>query len=289
MIFFFGTRASKIKERTLQQTTCPYCSSQNSFIVTTFSRYFHFFWIPIIPLFKTSVAECSHCKKSYGEKDFTPEMRKSLVKENENNPAKRPLWQGCGCLLLLVVGLVLFSLSLYGVYLRSSETPDQATKKDPRRELLETDLKLLTVLPNKQQDAIGFALKECIDYDLVSGIETDKIEYFASVNGNKVLVLLRIRDMKHIKPSNRKVIIAIVEDCLSQMENLKPINKFYIGVEGKWNTLLVKTPTAADLEGRFADIYKLVSFYDESRSTPDSQIDSLKISVERDSSLPEVP
>ena len=45
------------------------------------------------------------------------------------------------------------------------------------------------------------------------------------------------------------------------MEAAKNIDQFYIWVEGKWNTVLVKTPTDSALGGRFADKYKLLLFY----------------------------
>ena len=55
MIFFFGTRANRIGERRLNNTTCPNCQTQDSFVSATFGSYVHFFWIPIFPINKTTV------------------------------------------------------------------------------------------------------------------------------------------------------------------------------------------------------------------------------------------
>ncbi|WP_430909455.1 zinc-ribbon domain-containing protein [Maribacter sp. 2-571] len=275
MIFFYGTRASKIKEYALRNTSCSYCNTRDSFHVTTYSRYFHFFWIPIIPLYKTSIAECSHCKKTYAEKEFSADMQKSFSRQKLEKPSKRPLWQGCGCLVLVVLGIFFLSMSFYGVYLRSNGEDTMPRDQDPRKQLLDTDIKQLTLTPDKQKDSIGSYLKACVAYDIVSGIDTDKIAYFTKTDRNKLLVLLRIRDMKRIAAADRKVVITIIEDCLSAMENMEGITEYYLGVEGKWNTLLVKTPFDADLSGRFADKYKLLPFYGADTINLTNQKDSI--------------
>ena len=268
MIFFFGTRASKIKERQLKGTTCPYCQSQDSFIVSSFSKYFHFFWIPIIPLFKTHIAECSHCKKSYGIGQFTKEMQRSLENENRLNPAKRPLWQGLGCLVLIVFFGVMMTISFYGVYMRSKNPEKYKVEIDPRLELLNADMDKLSKLVTTETDSLTFALKQCVTHDIVGGLNTENIEYFTKRNDSSILVLLRIEEIKKIKPEFRKDIIAVVNDCLFQMDSITRTNDIYIGVEGRWNTVLVQTPTDADLGGRFADKNKLLPFYGTKALSP---------------------
>lgn len=232
MIFFFGIRASKIKERKLKGTTCPYCQSQDSFTVSSFSKYFHFFWIPIIPLFKTHIAECSHCKKSYGIGQFTQEMQRSLENENRLNPAKRPLWQGCGCLVLIVFFGVMMTISFHGVYMRSKNPEQYKVAIDPRLELLNADMDRVTKLVITETDSLTFALKQCVTYDIVGGLNTENIEYFTKRNDSSILVLLRIEEIKKIKPKFRKDILDVVNDCLYQLEGFTETNQVYIGVEG---------------------------------------------------------
>jgi len=260
MIFFFGTRASKIKERKLRRTTCPYCQSQDSFTVSTYGNYFHFFWIPMFPLWKKHIAECSHCKKSYAFAEFTPEMLKSLEVENNTNPAKRPLWQSSGCLILVLFFIIVFSLSILGVYSRSGDTNNTADI-DPRKEWLDADLKKVAKLTKNDKDSISTSLKSCVDYEIVSGVDTENIEYYSKQNANKLLILLRIKDIKKIEPKFRKDILEILEDCIYQIDSQKQFDSLYIGIKGKWNTVLVRTPTQEDIRGRFADKYKLLPFY----------------------------
>ncbi|MFS4494180.1 zinc-ribbon domain-containing protein [Maribacter sp. 2308TA10-17] len=270
MIFFFGSRASKIKERKLKRTTCPHCETKDSFTVSTFSKYFHFFFIPIIPLFKTHVAECSHCRKSYSKHEFTKDMNAALDRENETNPAKRPIWQGCGCMLITGFFLIVFSISIYGVYFGDDLRNESALEKDARKDYLDADFKKTTAIMTGEKASLTLALKECVDYDIESGLNTDKIQYFTRINEQKLLVLLRIRNIKEVEPSDRKIVINVVEDCLAAMPALDSISEYYIGVEGKWNTVLVKTPTDSDLGGRFADKYKLLPFYGEKEIARDS-------------------
>ena len=199
MIFFFGSRSTKINERQLKRTTCPYCSTKDSFTVSTYGKYFHFFWIPIIPLYKTNVAECSHCLKSYAAVEFTPEMQRSLKEENKINPAKRPIWHGCGCIILVLLFTIVISFSLYGVYLRSNGEGITDTDNDPRKELLKADMEKRTNLLQREKDSLSFALKKCVDNDIVSGLDTSEIEYFTKKLDDKFLVLLRIKNIGDIK------------------------------------------------------------------------------------------
>ena len=163
MIFFFGTRSSKIKDRKISKTTCSYCETKDSFIVSTFSKYFHFFWIPIIPFSKINIAECTHCKKTYAQRQFTSEMNAALQKENEINPAKRPIWQGIGCILLVGFFVLTFGLSLLGVYYGANKKSKDLANKDPRTELLGTDVKKLSSILKRDKDSISISLKHCID------------------------------------------------------------------------------------------------------------------------------
>ncbi len=283
MIFFFGTRASKIKERQLRNISCPYCNTANSFTVSTYSRYFHFFWIPIVPLFKSSIAECGHCKKSYAVANFSPEMKRSFEQENQRDPAKRPLWQGLGCMALLALFAVVFSISLYGTFFGPKDANKSSKAQDPRRMALQEDIRNIGPVFSEEKAPLTYALKECINYELVSGIDPTKIEYFTQIKEDRFLILLKVRDMKKVEVSSRKILIDIIEDCLYAMEGLNGVNDFYIGIEGKWNTVLVKTPLEEDLEGRFADKYKLLPFYGEAPVRNPREVDSSSARITSDS------
>ena len=75
MIFFFGTRPGKTEIKLLDDIVCPYCEQTGTLTVSRTRNWFHFFWIKIFKISNNTIAECSHCKRVYGEKEFTEEMK----------------------------------------------------------------------------------------------------------------------------------------------------------------------------------------------------------------------
>lgn len=258
MIFFFGSRANRIRQRRLVNTTCPYCQTQDSFVSTTFGSYAHFFWVPIFPLGKTTVAECSHCKKTYSKDEFSDQMLRSLEKEDEINPSKRPIWHGCGC--LIIVGFILFSLisGAIGTIFYGDELD---TVDDIRIEQLNADKNRVTTDLSFKKDSISFAVKQCVSMT-IEGIATEKIKYTSRIKGNKLMLILKVSDIKQIEKSSRKALVYTVEECLKMLD-YQLITEHYIAVDGNWNMLLVKTPNGSDLGGKYADEDLLLSFYNE--------------------------
>lgn len=258
MLFFFGTRASRIKQTQLTgNTSCPYCEQQNTFIATTFGRYFHIFWIPFIPISKTTILECSHCKKSYTENEVPASIKTSLQRDEELNPTKRPIWHGCGCLLIVAIIFIVIITSVMG-YLFNKDEID-ASLHDTRREYLERDINNTTAYPERAKDSIAILLKSCIDLS-IEGIDTDEIRYLSRINDTKLLIILKVSDMKNIAASSRKELVYAAEECLEYIDTGEA-NEIYIAVDGNYNMLMVKTPYEKDLGGRFADESLLLPFY----------------------------
>lgn len=259
MIFFFGTRANNIGQRRLNNTACPHCQTQDSFVSATFGSYAHFFWIPIFPLGKKTVAECSHCKKTYSKSEFTDQMLRSLEKENEVNPSKRPIWHGCGC--LIIIGFILFSLISGAIGAIFYGDDLDAKTNDVRLIELKEDKERVTFDLSFETDSISFVVQQCINLSL-DGIATEKIKYASKIKDNKLMLILKVSDMKKIEKSSRKELVYSVEECLDILD-YQSIKERYIAVDGNWNMLMVKTPNGSDLGGKFADEDLLLSFYDE--------------------------
>lgn len=174
--------------------------------------------------------------------------------------------RGCGC-LLIVAFVAFIAIVLYGVFMGDKENkPD-----DPRKELLKQDLEKLDQHLEKVSadsagsDSIADFLKPCVDVS-IEGIKTEEIKYYTKINGNKLLVLLKVGDMKEVEKSSRKLLVEAVEDCLS-VYDLPGVDEHYIGVDGNWNMLMVKTPHGSDLAGKFADSDLLLPFYDQAEGT----------------------
>ncbi|MBC9798266.1 zinc-ribbon domain-containing protein [Sinomicrobium weinanense] len=258
MLLFFGTRASKIKARPIgSPTECPYCQSKDSFVATTFGRYFHLFWIPLFPLYKTTILECSHCKRTYAEHELPPDLKQALLKSNRLDPPKRPLWHGFGCLVMAAIGLVIVVISIGSAVFWSNNDVDEVI--DGRKLRLQDDIEKTTAQPDSITDPVSFHLKNCIDHS-IDGIDTDKIRYYSRSKGNRLLVLLKVNDLKKTKAGSRKEIVFAVEDCLDSSPATGG-HQVYIGVDGKWNMVLVKTPGGESLDGRFAETSLLLPFY----------------------------
>lgn len=266
MFILYGTRAPKLKERPIQgNTTCPHCQSKNSFIATTYGKYFHVFWIPFMPLFKTTLVECSHCKKTYDAKDLPPDIKGELERLNAQEPVKRPLWHGCGCLLFITLPII---LTLFGGIIGlSSSSDDEGDKpQDIRKEYLDQDIDQANSSPTYESDSISYFIKNCVGVS-IQGIDTERIKYLSRINGNKLLVILKVGDMKGVKKSSRKELVFAVEECIEYALDDSTVTEYYIGIDGNWNMLMTKTPFKADLGGNFADSDDLLPFYDDIEAT----------------------
>lgn len=256
-MLIFGTRTSKIGIKPLgQNLECPHCKTQNSFTVSTYGKYFHLFWIPFFPLNKMILVECNHCKKTYYDYELPKNIKHKLLRSNQLNPTKRPIWHGCGCLMIAVLVILFIGLGLLGVW----DNEGKSVVNTEIKTLLNKDLKKVTSVPSYESDSIAFFLKNCIN-ETIKGIKTDEIKYYTKIAGSKLLVLLKVSDMKKIEKTSRKELLFGVEDCLNKIE-FSTSFEYYIGIDGKWNMLLVKTPIAEDLDGKFAQENLLYSFYE---------------------------
>ena len=141
---------------------------------------------------------------------------------------------------------------------------EEESSKDLRYTYLKQDIKTLTDNTDRL-DAYAIIIKECVDTGVESDgeVNMDNIKYFTRRNENKLLVLLEVRDLKRIEASSRRIIVDVIEECLEYIQDDSGITEYYICVEGRWNTLLVKTPKKSDLGGRFADNKLLLPFYNE--------------------------
>jgi len=181
----------------------------------------------------------------------------STKKEEESTSTKDTL-TGCGCLILIIV--VLISV----IYFFNKDEID-ASVNDERRDYLTEDKLLMTSNLTHEKDSISYLVQQCVIFS-IEGVDTDAIKYRSRIIDDKLLLLLGVNDMKNIKKSSRYLLIEAVEECLDALD-YDAINDRYIGVDGRWNMLLVSTPNKNDWDGSFADEELLFSFYDELGNT----------------------
>jgi len=246
MIIFYGLKASKLGEFDIEGTKCPYCKQEEPQHVSVFGRYAHLFWIPLFPLGKKKVAECTHCKKTYSLSAFSPQLKAKYKKHK--NSIKRPLWHWFG--ISLIAGILLIA----GITLGFSHS-----EPDPRSDLLVSDIAKMTQNPSFESDSLSYKLKGIFNEIIVPELKPEKFKYYSAINGNKLLVLVTIQSLKKVDKKVRKEIIEYIETIINSQEGLKDMEK-YIGIHGKYNMMMLKTPTI-EKSGNFIFEFPLFDFY----------------------------
>lgn len=252
-MIIFGSRGSKIADLNLSGTTCSHCGGQDTQRVSVFGRYFHIFWIPILPIGKKVFAECTHCKKTIEENAFSPELREQY--KAQESKVKRPIWHSLGCLgiasiigLNMIIGLIAL---IFGV----------SKKTDTRDELLRADLKKMIASPSFDTDSVSYKIKQTFDKLDASVLSPNTFEYYSTAKDNKVLVLVKVPDLKKVSVEKRVAVINIVEKLLDRQTGLVEKER-YIGVHGTLNMMMIKTPTKED-NSNIVLTTPLLDFYGE--------------------------
>ena len=99
-MIIFGTRSTTIGTEP-SKTKCRNCETENSTWIVMFQDYFHIFWIPTFPLWKSAVSSCTHCKQALTHKEFNANEKSAYEKIKLN--AKTPIW-----MYSLLIGAVTF-------------------------------------------------------------------------------------------------------------------------------------------------------------------------------------
>ena len=98
IIYGYSTRVGKAKPA---QGNCPSCSNGPLFATTVF-RYFHIYWIPLFPFSRKLALVCSHCKKTFFQKDLQEQDRFSALSQMRPDPFSVWLFTG---VFLIVAGI----------------------------------------------------------------------------------------------------------------------------------------------------------------------------------------
>ncbi|MBL4670246.1 MAG: zinc-ribbon domain-containing protein [Flavobacteriales bacterium] len=273
-----GYRSTLIGETTLSFTTCEECGTKNSYTVFTYGRYFHVFWIPLFPIGKTYLAECSHCKKAYSkERLFTKEVREAFHTERVRTPVKRPFWHSIGSLMILgIIGLSIIT-ALIAIATDDGSAEKKRLAEEPFKEALEMDLAKLSSNV-ALDDSLTFYIKDCLSFSLNNEVNEDEIEYYTEMKEDKILILLRIRDIKKIKKKSRKKLIEFIEMCVN-LNDEPNTRDLYIMVKGKYTPILLKTPFESDLGGYLASKSDLYPYYADDNQSKDSTTVAIEVVI----------
>lgn len=109
MFFFYGLGSSELGTYPLPGVACTYCHTPGALLVAFFSRYFHFFWIPVFPFQKKAVTVCQHCQQALEPREWPASYRPLM--EEVRRQVRFPLTNFAG---LLLVGALLLAGTLLG-------------------------------------------------------------------------------------------------------------------------------------------------------------------------------
>ncbi|KPE52840.1 hypothetical protein [Chryseobacterium indologenes] len=73
-MIIFGLRSGNLKSDDGPLADCAHCHSSKTVHLHFYVRYIHIFWIPLIPLYKTGISQCSHCKQSLDKAQMSPQL-----------------------------------------------------------------------------------------------------------------------------------------------------------------------------------------------------------------------
>lgn len=104
-MIFFGTKGKAVSGQCIEGIECPSCGN-NQFITFGVLRYFHLYWIPVIPTTKTVGIECTHCKKTLVGKELPPELSKQIKSTLFTKKKTLPMFSG----LIIIAFLMLFGV-----------------------------------------------------------------------------------------------------------------------------------------------------------------------------------
>ncbi len=104
MFYVFGRNSTQIAHAPTQ-VRCSHCQTDGSVGLHVYRHYFHVFWIPAFPLWKSSSSQCSHCKQVLKEKEFDDTLKSANIEAGRQ--AKTPLWTFSWLLILAALATVL--------------------------------------------------------------------------------------------------------------------------------------------------------------------------------------
>lgn len=103
-MIIYGTRAKALSTEQVVDA-CPNCNSRNTVHISVLQQWAHIFWIPIFPIGKTGVSQCTHCKQVLKLKEMPAGLRLSY--DNIKAQTKTPVWTFAGLVLIAVAAVAI--------------------------------------------------------------------------------------------------------------------------------------------------------------------------------------
>ncbi len=122
-MIFFGTKGKTISGETIQTEMCENCGKYEH---KTFGilRYFHLYWIPVIPTSKKVGIECTHCKKTLIGKEVPKEISQEIKPMIFTKSKVLPMFSG------LIIIICLISFGFFSIHQKNQQ--DAAYIQNPQ-------------------------------------------------------------------------------------------------------------------------------------------------------------
>jgi len=261
MFIFFGTRSANSQFFKLDNQICPNCANTDTLYAETANTYFHIFFFPFLSTGRAAKVNCTHCRKTFELKQLNPAIQDSFASRVAVLARKKPAWHSCGCsIIFLALAFLAVSTCTSYVFSDDVETDAEKAANKPFANMYAKDLAAATSSPDIKKDSISFAIREYANEVLSDELDKVNYKYFTRIKGDRLLVIMKVTDMKNVAASERSRLLSVIEEALI-INDIANDKDLYMIIEGKWNPLLVRTPTASETNGRFADQELIYDFY----------------------------
>lgn len=106
-MILYGSRVAHIDTEKLDHYTCESCGHTGTVVLSVYRKHAHIYWIPLFPLWKIGVSECTHCKHVLSNDEMVPPLKDEFLRLKSNK--RGPLWQYTG----LAIVVFLFAFGIY--------------------------------------------------------------------------------------------------------------------------------------------------------------------------------
>ncbi len=105
-MIIFGTRSTVLNGSTAI-TDCSYCNSNQTVRFGFLLTYFHIFWIPMFPISKKGLSQCSHCKQVLYDNQMPSALQAVCIEEKKK--VKTPWGYKIGLILIGIFVLLIIA------------------------------------------------------------------------------------------------------------------------------------------------------------------------------------
>jgi hypothetical protein len=100
-MIIYGTRVNQLGKQMLNEK-CINCDTQFSVELFVIQKFAHVFWLPLFPMSKTGISQCSHCKQVLKLNEMPDSYRNGY--EALKAQTKTPVWTFSG--VVVIAGLI---------------------------------------------------------------------------------------------------------------------------------------------------------------------------------------